>query len=798
MNVKRTSYWIISIICMTLFCQSLLAQTDVKKREIRSQQRKKRHLTDSAWKKDFRITDTSAALVINKIEDINNTLNSFNDAIENGYDTSEISEKLPIYQKNLAMMRIGITNMSGSLNLRNLSLVQDILQDMTDDLKEWQASLISYYTELVSINTQMRTISFDSTMKQLPVDSELRFLYLRQVGELKNKWRSTDTVTKATLARIDRLQTNVSDLHIEALEIKGKIGVLVRTYDKKAFGKEFGYLWESPAADSSIKDTDKSLKRSAKISARIFKYYLADNWEGRLGAIVLTLLFFLWVSINLRKVRTINPETRQKLLYTQQIPILSSLIFLFTIIPFLDLHPPIVVLEMMQFLLGMAMMALLFKKWPQNLFVFWLLLFALFLFHSAKGLMVSSSYSLRIWALVVDLFAILLGFRFIKAVKTHREFFPRYMAVVIYLFIALNAAAIACNIFGRVTLSTLFDNTAISNLVQTLGLVVFIQIFLEAISLQLEADKKSTRFTSYLNHQNVELRLRHVLTLIVGIFWFINLTQNLNIYELIYNTLADFLNTPRALGSSTFTLGSILIFFVVIWISNIFQKYIGYFFGDSTDEIIPDKKTKIGTSILLIRLLILTAGFFVGIVASGIPLDRVTIIIGALGVGIGLGLQNIVNNLVSGVILAIERPIQVGDLIEISSTNGRVKEIGIRSSRIITPDGAEVIIPNGDMLSQKLTNWTLSNSHLRVEIIIKLASGSDADKAKNIITQLLSENSDIMAKPEPQVLIRSVTQTSAELQILFWAFDINKWVQVKSDTVQRIYDSCNKSGITII
>ncbi|HEV3250275.1 MAG TPA: mechanosensitive ion channel domain-containing protein, partial [Puia sp.] len=262
--------------------------------------------------------------------------------------------------------------------------------------------------------------------------------------------------------------------------------------------------------------------------------------------------------------------------------------------------------------------------------------------------------------------------------------------------------------------------------------------------------------------------------------------------------IVDFLNTVRTVGKTSFTLGSIAIFFFIIWIAHLLQKYIGYFFGDTEDEIMPDKKTKLGTSVLLVRLVILTAGFFLGILASGIPLDRVTIIIGALGVGIGLGLQNIVNNLVSGVILAIERPIQVGDLIEIGSNSGRVKEIGIRSSRIVTPDGAEVIIPNGDMLSQKLTNWTLSNSYLRGEIILKLANGTDIDKARKLVSELMTANEEIMQKPEPQVLVRSVGQSGTELQVLFWAFDINKWVQLKSDMLQKISLAFAKESIIIV
>jgi potassium efflux system protein len=127
-------------------------------------------------------------------------------------------------------------------------------------------------------------------------------------------------------------------------------------------------------------------------------------------------------------------------------------------------------------------------------------------------------------------------------------------------------------------------------------------------------------------------------------------------------------------------------------------------------------------------------GFLLAVTASGFPLDKITIIISAFGIGIGFGLQNIVNNLVSGLILAFEKPIQIGDIIEVDNRSGTIMEIGIRSSKIATSDGAEVIIPNGDLISHHVINWTLSNNNRRIELIIGVAYGSDIEKVKTLLT----------------------------------------------------------------
>ena len=184
----------------------------------------------------------------------------------------------------------------------------------------------------------------------------------------------------------------------------------------------------------------------------------------------------------------------------------------------------------------------------------------------------------------------------------------------------------------------------------------------------------------------------------------------------------------------------------------------------------------------MIRLGILSAGILIAFAASGIPIDKLTIIIGALGVGIGFGLQNIVNNLVSGVILAFERPVQIGDAIEVGNRYGVIKEIGIRSSKIVTVEGSEVIVPNGDMLSQHIVNWTLSSHYRRVELIVGVAYQTDLRKAESILQQIINKEKGIQQSPAPAVLAHQFGDSSIDFRLLFWC-DIDAWVAVKSEVL---------------
>jgi small-conductance mechanosensitive channel len=778
------------------------AQTEqpTKQEKERIHRKRIRHLSDSVWKKNLEITDTTAALIINRIENINTTLSNINDVIDRGYDTSEIVESLPAFDRTIRLIKYNFSSLSEGLDLNRLSLVQTRLEEMSEDLKDWQGSLLAYYTELVGLNSQIKTIAKDSSIKNLPADTALRFLYLRQLKELHNQWTSADTITKKTMLKIDALQSRVSSQYFEVLPLQKEVRQLIRSYNKKAFSNEYGYIWEGRSGQPGGGIQPIPLAKSSQISGRIIIYYINNNWERILVNVGIFLFFLIWVLVNSRRIKRRNGLVEAKLRYTRNLPLLAALLFMFNLAPFLDLHqrPPAQYIGVVQLLMALTVTLLVAGKWPRKLFGYWIIIALLFAAHFFLAFQTVLTYQTRLGLLAINLFSIWTGVQFYRQVKQNREYFPRYFGFIIWLYVLLHLISIACNTLGRVTLAQVMHKAAISGLVQAVGLVVLMDVILEAVFLQLEADKKSKRFTAYLNYENVQSHLLRILTIIAALFWFINLAQNLNLYESTYSNVADFLNAERNIGSASFTFGSILIFFFIVWLANILQKYIGYFFGDTGDDMLPEKKTKLGTSILLVRLLVLTAGFFLGIVASGIPLDKVTIVIGALGVGIGLGLQNIVNNLVSGVILAIERPIQVGDVIDVGASSGRVKEISIRSTRIVTADGAEVIIPNGDMLSQKLVNWTLNNNHLRVEIDLKLADGTDLEKAKKIILSCLTSSEDVMKTPEPQVLIRSISQAGADVQVLFWALDINKWVQLKSDMIAAIVTTCRQQGISVI
>jgi small-conductance mechanosensitive channel len=288
------------------------------------------------------------------------------------------------------------------------------------------------------------------------------------------------------------------------------------------------------------------------------------------------------------------------------------------------------------------------------------------------------------------------------------------------------------------------------------------------------------------------------LLIIISVLWLIMFIVNLNIYDPIKKAILQKLNTPVNIGNAAFTPAGIFLFFVIIWIAHLLQRYTGYIFGDigfDDDEEIENKEQR--SKMLISKLLILTISYFLAVAASGLPVDKITIVLGALGVGIGLGLQNIVTNFISGIILIFDRPLQIGDSIEVGDKAGKVKEIVMRSSTLLTPEGAEVIIPNGDILSQQITNWTLSNNYRRLDMTLNLKTTKSKDEVLPVVTEIIKSSALAHESREPIALIDTIKEGEMGLKIYFWCNDIYKADLVKSELRYLLYTRLREQDIQV-
>jgi small-conductance mechanosensitive channel len=212
------------------------------------------------------------------------------------------------------------------------------------------------------------------------------------------------------------------------------------------------------------------------------------------------------------------------------------------------------------------------------------------------------------------------------------------------------------------------------------------------------------------------------------------------------------------------------------------------------------RELQVGVRISMARLVhygFIFVGFLLALVALGVQLRDVTIIAGALGVGIGFGLQGIVVNFVSGLILLFERPIKVGDYIELGEQWAEIKRIGLRATIVETFDRSEVIVPNSDLVSTQVTNWTLSNRFIRIIIPVGVAYGSDVPLVMQTLIECAEANSMVARMPDPKVFFLAFGENSLDFELRVWISDVVNRRQVQSELHQEIDRRFRESGIEI-
>jgi potassium efflux system protein len=796
-GINKLARCVVLLIIVLIISVNVNAQSKKKSVSVRDSLRRSILKRDSMMR-TFKKSDTSINSLLQKVEYYNTNFNQIKANLSRGIDTAEISVQLPRFEKRVVLIKRLIDN-DRSSTLRYLYTIRDLLTRSDDQLDEWQDKLSEMNAKLIQSENELQQMQKDSLLKIVPADSALLATFLDQKLAIQKKWHQLDALNKKLLLKIGLLQNRVAAVYITILDDKDQIDLKIHDFGIRALSCENNYIWAmepTPGSNFQI-----AFSKSLVMNTRLFSFMINRDTLIHLFSFLLFVIFFSWVYYNRRKVLSVKDlphDILSQTTYTARYPLAAAIIVTTAIVPNFYDHPPVVFLEAIFLVMALTVLYLIKRTDKSGIFSFLHPLFWITLIFSISNLFIEVSNVDRVVVVLLSAVAAWIAVRFLKTVKNDPDQYLPYTRIILRAFVALQIISFWCNVFGRFSMAKIIGITAVYNLWLALGLFLMVQLLRESLFLQLEANKSNDGISSYIDFKILQKKLRSLLNVVAVVLWLIMLTQNLNIEDLVFDYVSDMLTQSHKVGNTLFSIGSIIVFIAVLWLSSVLAKIISYLydFADQHKDA-PLFKRKTRTSILIIKIGIFAAGFMIAVAASGFPLDKITIIISAFGIGIGFGLQNIVNNLVSGLILAFEKPVQVGDLIEVDNRSGRITEIGIRSSRIATSDGAEVIIPNGDLIARHVINWTLSNDNRRVELIIGVAYGSDIEQVKGILSGLLSNSTDIMADPEPLVFVHNLSENSVDFRLLFWADDIGTWLQLKSRMLTEIYNSLNEAGIAI-
>lgn len=734
-----------------------------------------------------------------KLQKAQSAITAVNAANKKGYNIEGLKNSLLRIQRNIKPLQDDFKASKYKIESKSLQSYALILKDASDQLSVLRNTLIKHNSQLQQMSQELIDLSSDSLLMVSVKDDAEKKLYKGQIKGIRLRLQDAGELNRANLDQVSRLLADVSALDIIINDLQTQTNELSQRSGKRALSKEAPYLWNAPLSDASGQGLRQLIGSSFRGQQQILSYFIGATWDKRVLSILFATAFFIWVHANFKlsvRTRFKRKIGELKFDYLKPFPVLATAIVLFNITPLFEPDAPSLYIEIIQLLLLLAITIHLRTVLPVKQLRYWLLIIWLCASMIAVNMIVKEGFLLRSFLVILNIIFIYLGVRMYKKVYI-TQFSRKYVKGVIMVFMLFNALGLLLNIFGRVSLSKVISITGVIGLTQMIGLAVFTQILLDALDLQIRISSCNKGLFSRVSHSKTRLAARKVISILCIVLWVMVFLINLNFTAGTFSFLEAVLTKTRSFGSIHFTLGDLLFFVIIVYFSNQLQKHVPILFGEG-DLTYGGNVEQKSSKVALIRLVIIIVGVLLAVSASGLPVDKLTVILGALSVGIGLGMQNIVNNFVSGIILIFEKPFRIGDYVELADKKGKVKDIGIRSSKLLTAQGSEVIIPNGDLLSGRLVNWTINHDYVKTEVTFKVSTDTDLEALNKLIGEEVKRTAHVMSSLPAEVLVSAIAAGAVEIKVMAWVKSIYAKPGFKSELMRRLIKRLNELEIKIV
>jgi potassium-dependent mechanosensitive channel len=357
--------------------------------------------------------------------------------------------------------------------------------------------------------------------------------------------------------------------------------------------------------------------------------------------------------------------------------------------------------------------------------------------------------------------------------------------------------ALLANIGGLVSLSRLLVNGVISSAFTAIVLFAGVAVTRATIIALLQTALFQRLNLVRWHAAAIDHWTMRILPVLAVVAWVIATTRMFQVETYLREILTTILFSSASIGMVEISLADLLGFGLAIWLGLLLSRFLRLVLSVDVYPRVSLPRGVPATVSMLVNYTVLGFAFVLAVAAAGIQLDRFALIVGALSVGIGFGLQNIINNFVSGLILAFERPVQAGDTVQVASMFGKVTRIGVRSSTVRTFDGAEVIVPNANLISNELTNWTLTDYRRRMEILVGVAYGSKPRQVMEVLLNAAKADERLLDTPPPAVLFLGFGDSSLDFSLRAWTDDFDNFLTIKSDLTVAVHDGLQAAGLEI-
>ena len=687
----------------------------------------------------------------------------------------------------------------GALSVRSRDNLKQRWLGLKGQIDRWQAVLATRSRVLGALQD---TLEAHRPIWEVTRDSaEARGVLQATQDQIESVLAALEDTENRLRERLDEvltLQNRVADESIQAAAVLDRIEAAERVARESLLVRDSPALWNAPISPSGEPIAAEMWEGAGQDATTVVRYF-ADQEKAWIGHLIFFLVVLV-LAIGLRRRSRELAEEAPVLAESARTlsrPVSSALII--SLLLWAQFHPqaPVALVEIVS-LVAIIPITRLLPRAVRGLMYVVGLLFVLVILH---GIVPDRSLLSRLILLALDVIALgalAMASRpghVLASVSDHR--WKGLLRIASRLAMLLFGVAVVANLLGNVSLAELLSVGLSGSALLALGLYAGVQV-LEALLRVTLRTQAAASLRAVRTHTGLLIR-RGVALINAGAVasWLILTLDAFDVLRPIVDWALAVLRRQFAVGSLSISLGGVLTFIAALWAAMLISRFIRFVLEEDVLSRVDLPRGVSGSISKLIHYIIIGVGFFVALAVAGISLDRFALVAGALGVGIGFGLQSIVNNFVSGLILIFERPVQVGDTVEVGTLLGKVQRIGVRSSTVRTFDGAEVIVPNANLIANEVINWTLSDQNRRIEVAVGVAYGTDPQRVLDILREVTTGHPEVLESPAPVALFRGFGDSSLDFTLRFWAIRYEEGLQIASDITVAINNALKEAGIEI-
>lgn len=721
---------------------------------------------------------------------------------------SQVGDKLQRFERTLADQSAALARLSDLTESSDMTLLSVRRQESLE--RHWrlnERAITQTRAELaratnVSSEDAAELARHRASWQATRAEPDLASALQQRADDLIKEIDHAQEVLGVPLAKMLDLGRKSNLLSTQVQSGLAKVVSTVEEQDRRLLTMDTPPLWSAGRELEALEPVTVGLRRNLEIETAFARDY--DAAHARLipalvaGALLLLPLMF-WLRRRAGQL-VATGQAGETAMQALSRPWAAWLLLVAAGAVLYDLQGPIIRQQVVMLLAWIPLLALLQRR-ILSLVGPWAYLSAVFYFFNfVASLLVGDQLLYRAILLTINvLMLVSLGWRTLRA----RESDPngvhplqtRPWIVLRWVARGVLLIAVMANILGNISLASMLTAAMLDSSYVALAMYAGSKVvvaLLQVLFAGARLPRMAARHSATLVPAAVNLG-----RLVLAGAWLVFTLQSFRVYGPLSTLLIAVLTREFKLGELSLSLGSLVAFAVATWLAFWLARTIRLVLSE---DILPRLALPIGVGGSISALSyysILFLGLLAALAAAGFHVGQLTIVFGALGVGIGIGLQDVVRNFVSGLIILFERPLRRGDTVDVAGMSGVVSDIGLRATTVTTFEGAEVVVPNGMLLADKMVNWTLNGTRRRINIEISTGYDVDPQRTIDLLARIARSVEGISTVPPPYAIMTGLVPGAVEFSLRAWTMEKYDWLFLRSELAVKVRDGLAEAGIVV-